>query len=572
MAWYDSALSWLTSGNNASNLMNVGTGIYDLYNRSQVQDQLNEAATSHLVDPFGADNRNFYQGQLRNLYANPNYLQNLPGYQFSLGEMTRGVNREAARGGHYLGTKRLHDLMERTHGLASQTYASEADRLANLSGAQFAPNASAYANLTGKAAAGQAAEGSSILDIGKKAFELFNDASGAADSASGGEGDTLTDQAMDKVSEWLGGEVASGAVDLTASDLAGSSNLYGDAPAGSGGELTPTEFDAGVDSGYGDYAAPSSAPFSSYGGFTDFGQGANQVSDIAQYNAPVEGLSQVGAGAAAAGGALGAYGLTEALGGSEELGGGVNATNAIGGVAGSAAGGAAAGAMGATAGGAAGGAAAGGAAAGPLIPVALAMMAYGGITEGKAMDRYKGQVFGNIFDASRFDPSDTRTNDTGNQFMRWRAPTGDSYYVGSQFYNAQDTGSYLDDYELYDEDDQGRFARVGAWNVLGGAGGMQANPFGSFIGNDVLNQKLSHRLENKQMTEGGGDFGTIKEWAGIPGNELQAGGNTGSVQWGDTTFTPEPGSANAQWLADNMITTGPRPGDPNYVGAGSADK
>jgi hypothetical protein len=159
-------------------LMKGGIGAYDLYNRGNVIDDLQGAATSGTVDPFGSQ-RPYYQQQLMNLYQNPQSLQNLPGYQFALGEMTRGTNREAARGGHYLGTKRIEDLQNRTMGLASQTYGSEADRLARLAGAQFGPNAAAYASLYGKGAAGQAAQGSSILDIGKSILGFDSAQSGS---------------------------------------------------------------------------------------------------------------------------------------------------------------------------------------------------------------------------------------------------------------------------------------------------------------------------------------------------------------------------------------------------------
>lgn len=496
-----SIFDWLTTGNNASNLLNVGTGIYDLYNRSQVQDQLNRAATSNLVDPFGANNRQFYQGQLRNLYANPNYLQNLPGYQFSLDQMMQTTNREAARAGHYLGTKRLYDLQKNAQGLASQMYGSEADRLANLSGAQFGPNAGVYSDLTQTAASGKAAQGSSILDLGKKALGLFSDASGTADAGSGGSGGNTLNKVMDTLSGF------------DASQYTG----------------TPYEAAASMGSGAVDraQALEGLGPNADLGGEFSSGYNPNNYGTLGQ-------AGQIGAGV---GGLLGAYGLTK-LAGTE--GNAAVATNALGGTAGTAVGaglGSLAAGTGFGAGaGAAGGAAAGGALAGPMIPIALAAMAYGGYQENQAQSKMRKemapQLFGNV---NWNDP----TSIGGKDFYGWQAPTGEDYLLDRGSYDDLYSGDISQRYRLFAP--SGEFSGMWDLNTM------------KFMAPEQLQAETDIRQATKAQTS---DAGAARLWqqgyegpstpegqqafdaAGF-GNWGTPGDNTGSINLGETTYTPE---------------------------------
>jgi len=131
-----------------SPLLNLGGGIWSYFDDKDAADELRAASTSSVIDPFGASNRQRYQGLLNQTYGDPSRVSDLPGYTFAKEQGEKAINRGAAkRGGFYSGNV-LHELARYNQGLAGQFYGDEMDRLMLLSGAGFAPQAPSSAQLT----------------------------------------------------------------------------------------------------------------------------------------------------------------------------------------------------------------------------------------------------------------------------------------------------------------------------------------------------------------------------------------------------------------------------------------
>ena len=484
---------WLMK--NSGSIFDTGMGIYDYVNKENVAGNLQGAATSGLVDPFGADNREYYQGQLRSLENDPSgYLQNTPGYQFARDEATREVNRQAARSGHYMGTKRLHDIGERMSGLASQRYDTTHDQLMQGAGGNFQPNAAAYAAMMQTAAGQQAgntgslqdainppkqANGSSnggLIDILKN----FGDAAGGEDGfLSGILGETGIGDTLDGWGESLGD---------WGSDLAGSLGIdtgavgdwFGDTGLGSldwgsagksvlegdyQGAATDLAKDYVMGEGkdyltgqvkelYANYMGgnDTASATDAITGMMDNEYGADLAAQGGQYGS-LSGASAMGAGL---GGALGGWGLTKLLG---TEGNAATATTALGGVAGTAIG---AGLGGMVAGtgfgagaGAIGGAAAGGALAGPMIPLALAMIAYGSYSEDKASSKARKDAAGQL------DSGLTLQADGGSN---WDSDYG-NFYINKAAQDMWYSGDISRGMGLFDQNDHNKYVGNFNWDT-----------------------------------------------------------------------------------------------------------
>jgi hypothetical protein len=140
-----SILDWI-SDISIGDVATVGMGVYDYMSAGNQADSYQQMAESKVIDPFGSE-RPYYQQQLRSLYNDPSYLENLPGYRFAMDQSMKEGKRQAAKTGHYLSSNLPQQLQDRAAGLASQMYGSEANRLATLAGAGINPNAGVYAEL-----------------------------------------------------------------------------------------------------------------------------------------------------------------------------------------------------------------------------------------------------------------------------------------------------------------------------------------------------------------------------------------------------------------------------------------
>lgn len=463
MAWYDTVFDWV--GKNSDDLINVGTGIYDIYNQQQTRNQLQDAiAPGGIVDPFGAQ-RPAYQQRLANLYSNPMSVQNTPGFQFAQQIGEQAVNRQASKSGHFHSPNRLQEIAKFNQGLATQTFNQERNSLMQLAGAGIDPNAGAYLKgMVGQQqlATGSGVSGGNVLGggaTGGGVFDLlssFDDASGIADAASGGDGTTLSDRALDEVKSAIFG--AEDAAQYAGTDLEVAVGM-------GGGELERAQAleDLGPNA---DLGGANMASLFSSNEMLSNSLASSRASDIA---GSTQGSTQMGgygslSGASAAGagigGAIGGMALTKALG---TEGNAAIATNTLGGVAGTTVGAglgsmAMGGGFGAGAG-AAGGAAAGGMAAGPMIPLALAMMAYGGYqehqAETKARKEFAGQFaqHANIQDAAG----------GGKTFTDPRS--GQSYYIDKNTYDMWYGGDMDRSSYLYDPTNTGYLTGVMDWQT-----------------------------------------------------------------------------------------------------------
>ncbi len=97
------------------------------------------------LDPFGSQRAQYAQ-QLSDLYADPSKVAQTPGYQFALSQGLGATNRgKMATTGGVANS----DDIAYASGLASQTFNTEANRLAQLAGSQFGPSAAAGMLQTG---------------------------------------------------------------------------------------------------------------------------------------------------------------------------------------------------------------------------------------------------------------------------------------------------------------------------------------------------------------------------------------------------------------------------------------
>lgn len=108
-----------------------------------------------IADPFRRE-RPIYQGELRRLQTDPNYITQRPGYQFRYNEGLRALNRLMAKKGMLNSGNRMIEVMRYGQGLASTEYGNEYKRLAELAGARLGGASAAgqlYGNLSMKSGA-----------------------------------------------------------------------------------------------------------------------------------------------------------------------------------------------------------------------------------------------------------------------------------------------------------------------------------------------------------------------------------------------------------------------------------
>lgn len=117
----------------------VAGGIWSFIDQRDSADTLKDFARSSVVDPFGAHNRQNYQGRLNALYNDPNYLENLPGYQFARDQGIGAVEAAAAKRGRTYSGGIMEEIAQFTSGHAAQTYEKERNALMQMAGANFAP-------------------------------------------------------------------------------------------------------------------------------------------------------------------------------------------------------------------------------------------------------------------------------------------------------------------------------------------------------------------------------------------------------------------------------------------------
>lgn len=115
-----------------ASIFNVGTGLYGLSQARDLQKMAAEA--SRRADPFGPE-RAQYAAKLRQLYADPSRVQDLPGYKAGL----QAVERKMASQGY----NNSGNMMLALHDYGGRMFDAEANRLAQLAGAGFGPNAAA---------------------------------------------------------------------------------------------------------------------------------------------------------------------------------------------------------------------------------------------------------------------------------------------------------------------------------------------------------------------------------------------------------------------------------------------
>lgn len=137
--WLSQVGSFLNSpgAKTLSTGLNIGSGLYGLYQSKQMQDMARSAFTQS--NPFGPY-RQQYAEQLARLGANPSSITGYPGYQFGFDQGSQAVQRAMAAQG-YLGSGNEAIALQRYgEEYAGQFLSAEEARLANLAGASIGPN------------------------------------------------------------------------------------------------------------------------------------------------------------------------------------------------------------------------------------------------------------------------------------------------------------------------------------------------------------------------------------------------------------------------------------------------
>ena len=147
------------------------SGLYDIYNNNRISDKLTNTAENlqQAADPFGGQ-RSYYQGLLKDSYANPTGVYNSPEYQ-SLDKIFSGnIERKDAAAGRRSQYASREDLRQNNFFNYLNNYRSG---LLSPSGANIAPNTSSAADLYSKGIAA----GNNSTDWGALAGILFNNMS-----------------------------------------------------------------------------------------------------------------------------------------------------------------------------------------------------------------------------------------------------------------------------------------------------------------------------------------------------------------------------------------------------------
>lgn len=115
--------------------LSIGSGIVGLNAAGGIKNVAQQA--SEIQDPFGSQ-RKKYQEMLAALYANPNSVANMPGYQFGLDQGRQAIERRGAASGS--GGNEAIALARYTPEYARNFYTDEVNRLMTLSGAGIPPS------------------------------------------------------------------------------------------------------------------------------------------------------------------------------------------------------------------------------------------------------------------------------------------------------------------------------------------------------------------------------------------------------------------------------------------------
>ena len=139
---YSDAFSWgsiwdaITSPT-AKNLLNIGSGLYGLYESGQQRNLAKDAIKAS--DPFGPYRQQYAQ-QLMALMADPTSITKDPGYQFQLDQGNQAVERFMASKG-FLGSGNEGIALEKYgQDYASKYLNDKITQLAGLAGANISPN------------------------------------------------------------------------------------------------------------------------------------------------------------------------------------------------------------------------------------------------------------------------------------------------------------------------------------------------------------------------------------------------------------------------------------------------
>lgn len=120
---------------------------YQQYRNSGTYRDLGTQAAA-VANPFGGY-RKQYGDELSALYADPSKIADTPGYKFTMDQSLDQTQKRLAAMGYGGSSEMQAGLEKQAAGIASQTWNTEADRLAKLAGADFNPAYAAQAMMEG---------------------------------------------------------------------------------------------------------------------------------------------------------------------------------------------------------------------------------------------------------------------------------------------------------------------------------------------------------------------------------------------------------------------------------------
>lgn len=139
---YSDAFSWgsiwdAVTSPTAKNLLNIGSGLYGLYESGQQRNLAKDAIKAS--DPFGPYRQQYAQ-QLMALMADPSTITKDPGYQFQLDQGSQAVERFMASKGFLGSGNEGIALQQYGQDYASKYLNEKVNQLAGLAGANITPN------------------------------------------------------------------------------------------------------------------------------------------------------------------------------------------------------------------------------------------------------------------------------------------------------------------------------------------------------------------------------------------------------------------------------------------------
>lgn len=142
MDWLGQALGGGAGGGLMNTILGAIPGIAEYFRQNKLADKYEDYETDEkyrdMFDPFG-NLRPGFQEKLKALYADPSYIENLPGYKFQRDQALNAIDRRAGSNRTFLDSEYPQWLQDRAAKVAESAYRDERDSLLKSSGQDITP-------------------------------------------------------------------------------------------------------------------------------------------------------------------------------------------------------------------------------------------------------------------------------------------------------------------------------------------------------------------------------------------------------------------------------------------------